>query len=104
MRTLLVFVSLFLGFSSFQSSNELNCDNITAEVVLKANSKNNTTDVTVNVKSGKEPIYYVFYKPDGHLLSKSITDNFVKDIAKGNYFCSIVDGNGCKKRIDINIK
>jgi len=104
MRTLLVFVGLFLGFSSFHASKGLNCDNITAEVVLTANSRNNTTDVTVNVKFGQEPIYYIFYKPEGDLLSKTFTENTVKGIVKGNYFCSIVDANGCKKRIDINIK
>jgi hypothetical protein len=83
----------------------VNCEGVRVEIQVKPSdpgSNNGTAEATV---SGAEtPIYYIFYKASGELLSKDVNSNKVKDIAPGTYYCSIVDGKGCTRKSEFKIE
>lgn len=81
-----------------------NCDSMEVEIAVENSSRDITkSKVTVSVKGGKAPIYYVFYRPSGHLLSKNMESNSVDELSKGVYFCSVVDAEGCTKKIELKV-
>jgi hypothetical protein len=56
------------------------------------------------VSGAEKPIYYVFYKESGQLLTRDIYSGKVKDVDPGTYFCSILDGKGCIKKTEFKIE
>lgn len=67
-----------------------------------------TTDdkgrIDVKVEGGMQPYYYVFFDKKGKPLSEDIKYNFFYFSSNETIFCRILDGNGCKKTIEITIK
>lgn len=81
-----------------------NCDNLSISVKTTPVEGGKNGSVEVKVSGGKDPIYYIVYLPSGKPLKNDATSNSIKDLAQGNYFCSIVDGSGCTKKIEFKIE
>jgi hypothetical protein len=86
-------------------SQRQNCD----AIQLKIEIVNSTValpkgSVEAIVTGAEKPIYYVFYRESGQLLTRDIYSGKVKDIDPGTYFCSILDGKGCIKKTEFKIE
>jgi hypothetical protein len=81
------------------------CEGVKLELTITKSETGNTRGNVEAIVSGAEkPVYYIFYKGSGALLSKEFTLNKLNNIEQGTYYCSIVDGKGCTKKTEFKIE
>lgn len=81
------------------------CENLEVEKeITHTTDELNKGRIDIKVEGGIQPYYYVFFDKKGKPLSEDIKDNFFNFSSDEIIFCRIMDGNGCKKTIEINIK
>jgi len=81
------------------------CDRL--EISLRVTNTTNGLDngrVSISAQGGAAPYYYVFYHETGHLITQENTKNVLSGLPPGSFFCSVVDANGCTKKVKIDIK
>ncbi|MDH4057989.1 MAG: hypothetical protein OEU76_04460 [Cyclobacteriaceae bacterium] len=84
-------------------SNSQNCDNLVVTSTVTIDSEKGGK-VQIEVKGGKAPYKYVFYKESGHLVSTKYDNNWVEGLKNGKYSCTVADKDNCKKTIDFEIR
>jgi len=83
----------------------IDCQGVRVEIQVKPSDPGSNNGTAEAIVSGAEkPVYYIFYKASGQLLSKDVNSNKVENITPGTYFCSIVDGKGCTKKSEFKIE
>jgi hypothetical protein len=53
---------------------------------------------------GKTPYKFVVYKSSGHLISENFSQSEFNDLQPDTYHAIIVDENGCKQQLEIQLK
>jgi hypothetical protein len=53
---------------------------------------------------GKSPYKFVVYKSSGHLISEDFSKSEFKDLQADTYQAIVVDENGCKYQLEIQLK
>jgi hypothetical protein len=62
-------------------------------------------EIIIHAKGGKGQLSYFFFNSGGYPLNSTReTQNFIKNLKKGSYKCSVVDEIGCIKlfKVDLN--
>lgn len=98
----LLIISFFVS-SFFNSGTALvaSCENFTVKV--EVNNSIPSKQVRIVAENGKAPYKYIFYHSKGTLISKEWTKNEVNGLKEGQYYCTIIDSNNCRKSIEFEI-
>jgi hypothetical protein len=81
------------------------CAGFLVEIQIKnADTGRQNGEVEAVVTKNSRRVYYIFFEPDGHLISRDVTSNKVKKIKPGTYFCAVVDENGCTTKREFKIE
>jgi len=106
--SLLFFLLLPGGFVIPLEGVQMNpegCEGIELKIEVRNSSDaSHRGSVEAIVAGAEKPIYYIFYKEPGKLLSMEFTSAKVDNIEPGTYYCSIQDGKGCVKKIEFKIE
>ncbi|MFM7431503.1 MAG: SprB repeat-containing protein [Flammeovirgaceae bacterium] len=102
--TLFVLLCLFsFGFNS-NTTEPLNCNSLKVEVETK-DSNGATGEISLTASGGQAPYKYVVFKSSGHLISSEdfLLRKFI-GLKAGTYQAIVVDENGCKTQLEIELK
>lgn len=100
----LLFSLLFAGFSLRTSGNfARDCNSLQVSYEVRPDVLNKF-EIIVTVTGAVNSLEYLFYSAEGSILNKDLSENSVKQISKGKYFCLIRDKGTCSKTIEIEIK
>jgi hypothetical protein len=61
-------------------------------------------EIEVEVEGGIDPVYYIFFYPNGKLVDKNrdLKSGVIKNLVIGKYVCAVE--SGCTKRIEFEVE
>lgn len=81
------------------------CENLKVETEVKhTTDKLKNGEVELTVTGGTAPFKYVFFNEKGYPLSFDNDSNTLNNRGAGKFFCTVIDNEGCQKKIKIDIK
>ena len=102
--TVFVLLSLFcFGFNS-KPPKPLSCNSFKIELETK-DSNGSNGEITLTASGGNSPYKYVVYKKSsGHLLTEDFSQHKFTNLNADTYQAIVVDANGCKEQLEIQLK
>ena len=105
MKVVSAMVFIFLiGSSAVPGTQSADCENFKVTATVQHIGQGTKGAVTIEAKGNADPTYYIFHLEDGELVTKDVISNKVDKLDAGTYFCSVVDGTGCRKRVKFTIE
>lgn len=107
MKLPIIVVFIFCGLNAGLADSPANdpCDDLKVRTEINYTTGDlNKGRLKVEVEGGMEPYYYVFFDKEGKPLTEDINYSFFNFSSKETIYCRIMDGNGCKKTVELIIK
>lgn len=93
----------FLLISPNMINSNIKCDEVDVSYVKKDASGAEYGQIEIDLDGYKGEVYYVFYYPSGHLVTQEVSKPKLEELKPGKYYCSVVYGSGCTKKIEFEI-
>lgn len=101
--------TLLITFLSFFSTSEIYFDNDALKdcSTFKANHKilvkNGGNELDILIEGGKAPYKVILSRENGDLVTDDHNLKYFASLKSGKYNCIVVDSQGCRKTLEINI-
>lgn len=103
MKLAVIVALLLYGLNT--STDTQSCDNFKVEVkVTDTTNGLSNGEAEVTAEGGEAPYKYIFLNEKGRPLAQDYDSKTIKSRRAGPFYCTVVDKNGCQKKIKIEIK
>lgn len=103
MKLVVIIALLLYGLNT--STSDPSCDKfkVEAKVTNTTNGLSNG-EVEIEVEGGEAPYKYIFLNEKGRPIALDYDSKIIKNRHIGSFYCTVVDKNGCQKKIKLEVK